>query len=412
MRIGVNASIVGENPTGLGLYSVKLIRELDKIRDDLLVYTSFPEALGPLRARIARVPAATRPEHSVLGHFMRLLWLQGALRVGARINRLGMILNTVPEGILRSPVPQVTVVHDLLPLIYPPEYPRQQYYFRFLVPRILQESRIVVADSDSTRRDIIQNYGLPAKKVRVIHPGCDSSVYFRNGLDPSPGRHQDPHLLYVGNLLPHKNLLRLLDALAILRRRRPCRLILRGEGRPAYVRALHERVETLGLGGAVTFLGYTTESTLRQLYNGAACFILPSLGEGFGLPVLEAMACGTPVVMSSTSSLPEVAGDAAIQVDPHDAVGLADGIYRVLTDRELGEDLRRRGFERAAGLSWRRTAEQMSRLLDEMAGSHDGVAPRRFPKKNLSFPRPYASIMFACRGLVPRFAHMVQEGLT
>ena len=203
----------------------------------------------------------------------------------------------------------------------------------------------------------------------MVHPGYDSRVYYRNGLDPSPGQHQDPYLLYVGNLLPHKNLLRLLDALAILRRRYRCRLVIRGEGRPAYARALQERVETLGLEDAVTFLGYTAEDTLRGLYSRAACLVLPSLGEGFGLPILEAMACGTPVAVANTSSLPEVAGDAALHVDPYDAVGLADAMFRVLTDRTLREDLRHRGLQRAPFFTWRRTAEQISRLLDEIAGS-------------------------------------------
>lgn len=294
-------------------------------------------------------------------------WAQTLVR--AQTDRLGVILNTVPEGIGGSPILRVTVVHDLLPLLFPPEYPRQQYYFRFLVPRILEESRIVVADSESTRHDIIQSYGLPGEKVRVIHPGYDSRVYFRNGLDPSAGRHQDPNVLYVGNLLPHKNLLRLLDALAILRRRRRCRLIIRGEGRPAYARALRERVETLGLSDVVTFLGYTTANAMRDLYTGAACLVLPSLGEGFGLPVLEAMTCGTPVVTASISSLPEVAGDAAFKVDPHDAIALADALYRVLTERDLRADLRQRGLQRAALFSWRCAAEQMSRVLDEVAGA-------------------------------------------
>ena len=368
-RVAINASVVGENPTGLGLYSVNLIRELDRLQDDLLVYTSRPEAFGGLRAPVGRAPAGARPERGLRGHFSRMLWLQSTLRIRARINRFGVILNTVPEGILGCPVPQVTVVHDLLPLSFPAEYPRQQYYFRFLVPRVLQASRIVVADSENTRRSIIQHYGLCPEKVRVVYPGYDSSVFFSNGFDLSPHRHEDPYCLYVGNLLPHKNLLRLLDALAILRRRRPCRLILRGEGRPAYVRALHERVETLGIEDAVTFLGYTTEDTLRDLYSRAACLVLPSLGEGFGLPILEAMACGTPVVVANTSSLPEVAGDAALSVDPNDAIALVDAMYRLLTDRGLREDLRRRGFERAAPYSWRRTAEQISRLLDEIAES-------------------------------------------
>ncbi len=367
-RVGVNASVVGENPTGLGLYSVHLIRELDRLRDDLLVYTSRPEAFGGLRARIGRAPAGARPEQGFRGHFRRMLWLQNTLRVRARINRFAAILNTVPEGLLGSPVPQVTIVHDLLPLFFPAEYPRQQYYFRFLVPRVLQASRIVVADSENTRQHVIHHFGLPPWKVRVIYPGYDASAYFSNGFDPSLDRREDPYCLYVGNLLPHKNLLRLLDALAILRRRQRCRLIIRGEGRPAYEWALREQVETLGLSDAVTFLGYMTDRTLRELYTGASCLVLPSLGEGFGLPVLEAMACGTPVVTASVSSLPEVAGDAALKVDPHDAIGLADALYRVLTERDLRADLRQRGLTRAALFSWRCAAEQMSRVLDEIAG--------------------------------------------
>ncbi len=364
-RVGINASIVGQNPTGLGLYSVNLVRELDEIRDDLLVYTSYLAAFGGLRAPISRVPTGVRPERGLRGHFRRMLWLQSTLWVRTRVNGFKAVLNTVPEGLLGSPVPQVTVVHDLLPLLFPAEYPRQQYYFRFLVPKVLRASRIVVADSESTRRNLIERLGLPPGRVRVIHPGYDPDVYFPNGVDPAPPPHREPYLLYVGNLLPHKNLLRLLDAVAILRRRTSCRLIIRGDGRPAYARALRERLETLGLNDAVTFLGYAAPDGLRNLYAHAACLVLPSLGEGFGLPVLEAMACGTPVVTTNTSSLPEVVGDAALKVDPYDSIGLAEAMYCVLTDRDLREELRQRGLQRVGSFSWQRTAEQISQILDE-----------------------------------------------
>jgi glycosyltransferase involved in cell wall biosynthesis len=362
---GVNASIIGESPTGLGLYAIHLIRALDALRDDLRVYTSCPHALSPLRARILAATPLARPERGLRGHFMRLIWVQTALRIKARAAGIGVLLNTVPEAILGSGLPQITVVHDLLPLFFPAEYPRQQYYFRSLVPRVLRGSRVIVADSESTRRDIIQSYGIPAEKVRVIYPGYDPSTYSANGCasSASPG---DSYLLYVGNLLPHKNLLSLLDALAILRRR--CgwaRLIIRGDGQPTYARAVRERVETLGLGDAVSFHGYAHEGALRDLYARAACLVLPSLREGFGLPVLEAMACGTPVITSSSSSLPEVGGDAALHVDPHDAIDLSDAMYRVLTDADLRGDLRERGLKWVRAFSWRRTAEQMSQLLDE-----------------------------------------------
>src|SRR5262249_40032321 len=160
----------------------------------------------------------------------------------------------------------------------------------------------------------------------------------------------------------------LLDALAILRRRHPARLIIRGDGQPAYAHAVRQRVETLGLGEAVTFQSYAAEGELRDLYARAACLVLPSLHEGFGLPVLEALACGTPVITSSSSSLPEVGGDAAVRLDPLDTIDLSDAMHRVLTDRELREDLRERGLKWVRAFSWRRTAEQISQLLDEARG--------------------------------------------
>ena len=273
-----------------------------------------------------------------------------------------------PGGHSRRLDSQVTVVHDLLPLFFPAEYPRQQYYFRSLVPRVLRSSRVVVADSESTRRDIIKSYGIMPEKVRLIYPGYDPAIYTTGDSDGPPHPVQHSYLLYVGNLLPHKNVLTLLDALAILlRRRRPARLIIRGEGQFNYARAVRERVETLGLRDVVTFQTYADGPTLRNLYARAACLVLPSLHEGFGLPVLEAMACGTPVITSTTSSLPEVGGDVALRVDPYDTIDLSDTMYRLLEDSDLREDLRERGLKWVRAFSWHRTAEQMSRLLDEVA---------------------------------------------
>ena len=318
-----------------------------------------------------RSRCGSRPDYGARGHVIRLLWLQGALRLWLSKTRAHGLLNTVPEGVLRSPVPQVTVVHDLLPLRFPSEYPRQQYYFRFLVPRILGGSRLVIADSERTRGDILEHYDVPAGKVKVIYPGYDSSAFFCSEPNSSPRTRQDPYVLYVGNLLPHKNLPRLLDAFALLRRRLPCRLIIRGEGRPAYARLLRERLASLGLGDAVAFAGYAGEEGLRRLYSDAVCLVLPSLGEGFGLPVLEAMACGTPVITASASSLPEVAGDAALMVDPYDCLDLADAMYRTLTDNDLREDLRQRGLRRVAAFTWKRTALEVSRELDGAFGESE-----------------------------------------
>jgi glycosyltransferase involved in cell wall biosynthesis len=363
--VAVNASVVGGNPTGLGLYAIKLTQALDRVRNDLIVYSSCPRAFGSITAAIRPSPVSARPDYGVRGHLIRLLWLQSGLHARMRAGRRQALLNTVPEGVLGLGVPQVTVIHDLIPMMFPLDYPRQQHYFRFFVPRVLRVSKLVVADSECTRRAVIERFRIPAEKVRVIYPGCDTGAFWAEE-SPSPGDgREDPHFLYVGNLLPHKNLLRLLDALAIVRRHQHCRLIIRGEGRPSYVTALRERVERLGLQEAVTFMGYTDAATLRQLYRRAACLVLPSLGEGFGLPVLEAMACGTPVITASTSSLPEVAGPAAVTVNPHETAELAGAMARVLGDTALREELRHKGFARAAMFPWRRTADTMSRALDE-----------------------------------------------
>jgi glycosyltransferase involved in cell wall biosynthesis len=364
-RVAVNAAVVGGNPTGLGIYSIKLVRGLDSIRSDLVVYSSRRQAFGSIAAPVRPAPVWARPDYGLRGHFLRVLWLQSGLRARMLAGSRRVLLNTVPEGVLAFGIPQVTVVHDLIPLMFPPDYPRQQHYFRFFVSRVLRRSRLVVADSEFTRRAVIERFEIPAMKVRVIYPGCDSDAFHVDGDHQLAGDSGDPHFLYVGNLLPHKNVLRLLDALAIVRRHHRCRLIIRGEGRASYVAVVRARVERLGLRNAVTFMGYTGTATLQQLYRRATCMVLPSLGEGFGLPVLEAMACGTPVITASTSSLPEVAGQAAVLVDPRDTEQLAGAMARVLTDKTLREDLRHRGLVQAAMFSWRRTAEEMSRALDE-----------------------------------------------
>jgi glycosyltransferase involved in cell wall biosynthesis len=369
--VAINASVVGRNPTGLGLYAINLVRRLDSIRQDLEVFTSSPAAFAPIRAPVRRLSPLVRPEHGLGGHAARLAWTQIALRLRARGARV--LLNTVPEGPIGGPMAQVTVVHDLLPLSFPDEYPRQQHYFRYLVPRVLRRSRVVVADSESTRQEVVRRYALPAAQVHVVYPGFDAER-FHDG-DALARRPSDiPYLLYVGNLLPHKNLLRLVEAFAVVRRRCPCRLVIRGAGRPPYTRTLAARIEALGLADAVGFVEYAGSDALRELYAGAACLVYPSLAEGFGLPILEAMASGTPVVTSCVSSLPEVAGGAALTADPYDASALAEAIGLVLTTPELRAELRRRGLERARQFSWERTATGISRLID---GALAGRGPVR-----------------------------------
>ena len=321
--IAINAAIVGDRPTGLGVYALRLISGLDALGERLTVYTSRPDLVVAPRAEIHRVSPALRPERGARGHLRRLLWVQTGLRARVRRARPRVLLNLMPEGLLATSLPQVTIVHDLLPLLYPSEYPRQQYYFRYYVPAILRASRAVIVISDSTRRDLLRFYDVAPQKVHVVLSGYDAQRFVPAG--PVAQSDPEPYLLYVGNVMPHKNLGRLLEAFATVARRQPGRLVLRGWGRPRHVKDLEARIIRLGLERQVDWRPYAADEELPLLYRGARALVLPSLHEGFGLTALEAMACGTPVVAAGVASLPEVVGDAAVLVDPLDPESIAGG---------------------------------------------------------------------------------------
>jgi glycosyltransferase involved in cell wall biosynthesis len=359
--IAVNAAIVGLRPTGLGITTLQLIKALDAIGERLIVFTSHPAAVEAPGARVVRVSSLVRPEHGTRGHLARLVWIETALRVHLRRLRPSMLLNLMPEGLRASPIPQVTQVHDVLPLHYPEEYPRQQYYFRHYVPGVLAASRRVMISSESTRRDIERFYPrIPAERVSVVPLGYDTRR-FTPGAQPASSA--PPYALYLGNVIPHKNLGRLVDAFAAQRARPDARLVIRGWGRRKNVDALRARIDALGIAGRVDWKPYAEAPTLPDLYRGARVLLLPSLYEGFGLTTLEAMACGTPVITSNVSSLPEVVGDAALLVDPLDTAAIRDALERVFADDALAEDMRARGLARAKLFSWERTARTLQATL-------------------------------------------------
>ena len=361
--IAVNAAIVGDRPTGLGLYALHLIRELDALGERLVVFTSRPDVVRAPGARVERVPAAVRPERGARGHLARLLWTQSGLRLRIARLRPRLLLNLMPEGLLRPAVPQVTVVHDLLPLRSPDEYPRQQYYFRHYVPAVLRHSRAVVVSSESTRRDLVEFYGVAPEGLRVVLLGYDTARFVPFAPRPPDG---EPYALFVGNVMPHKNLLGLADAFSRATRDIPGRLVLRGWGRAPHVQALRDRIAALGIADRVDWQPYAADEALPDLYRQARMLVLPSLYEGFGLTALEAMACGTPVIVSNRSSLPEVVGDAALLVDPEDPASIATAIHRLFTDDPLAKTLAERGLARAQLFSWEKTARAVQSILHEV----------------------------------------------
>jgi glycosyltransferase involved in cell wall biosynthesis len=359
--VAINAAVVGERPTGLGVFALSVIDALAELGERLTVYTSRPEAIETPGVDLRRAPAGARPERGVLGHLTRLAWGQLALRAGLRRARPDVLLHLMPEAVLGLGLPQVVTIHDLFPLRYPRDYPRLAWYLRYWMPLVVRACRAVVTISEASRREIVRVYGIEPGKVHVALCGYDRRRFMPDGPAAEGG---EPYVLYVGNVMPHKNLLRMVEAFARLSGSRPARLRIRGWGRPAHVQALRERIAALGIGARVDWQPYAPAADLPQLYRGARVLVMPSLEEGFGLTALEAMACGTPVVASNTSSLPEVVGDAAVLVDPRDTAALAAALERVLGDDGLVRALRDRGLERARQFSWRRTGDAVRCALD------------------------------------------------
>jgi glycosyltransferase involved in cell wall biosynthesis len=297
-------------------------------------------------------------------------------------------LNAVP---IFMPKPFVVTVHDMSSLLFerPPGWEESLRYYRFR--RGLLRADRVIAVSDATRRDVENMVGVPAAKIRMIHSAPDPRFLSQSASPTARAagpearelerrrileRYQIhyPYLLYAGTIRQQKNIPRLVEAFAVLRGEleshpvyKDLRLIIIGDEISRYPQVRRAVIQTR-VEPVVRFLGFIPFDTMRIFYEAAAAFVFPSLYEGFGLPPLEAMACGTPVVASNVSSLPEVLGDAAMIVNPENVFDIARGIREVLLDVPLREILRRRGYQQCARFSWERTARQvLETYLDVIA---------------------------------------------
>jgi glycosyltransferase involved in cell wall biosynthesis len=250
-----------------------------------------------------------------------------------------------------------------------------QLIYHLWLPRALSHVDKVLTASDHSKRDISKYLNIPMEKITVIHLAAGEHFrplkepVIRSALDRA-GVSQ-PYILYVGSIEPRKNLIRLLEAYAQL-----CQwstswsLVVVGARNIWKSSPVGETTEKLKLKPFVHFTGYIPDVDLPGIYNGADLFVFPSLYEGFGLPVLEAMSCGTPVITSNTSSLPEVAGEAALLVDPYNVEEIMAAMRRVLEDSALARDLSERGLERAKKFTWEKTAQRTISVYEKMLGEH------------------------------------------
>lgn len=296
-------------------------------------------------------------------------------------------LSVVPWGM---PRPYVVTVHDISSLLFapPPDRWRALRLYRFR--RSLMRAARVIAVSRATRRDVESVLGVPPERIRQIYDAPDPR-FLHDGTPQCAAEQTQrqlvlqrfqvnyPYILYAGAIRPQKNVPRLVEAFAVLRGElenhpvyRDLRLIIIGDEIARYPAVRHAVIQTR-VEHAVRFLGFLPFETLRVFYQCAAVFAFPSLYEGFGLPPLEAMACGTPVVTSNVSSLPEVVGEAAVLVNPENVFDIARGLREALLNESLRRELARRGLEQLKQFSWKTTAERVLEVYREVAK----LSPRR-----------------------------------
>lgn len=273
----------------------------------------------------------------------------------------------------------VLTVHDLIPWILPEilpaastAHPMHARYLRY-APAALRRAAAVIAVSESTRRDLLERFAVPPERVAVVPYGVAAQFRPLEPAERAPvlaryGLGDEPYLLFVGRIELRKNVGRVLEAFARLRRQGlPHRLVLVGSaGRGEPVAAFYRRAEALG--PAVVMLDYVAHDDLPALYSGAAVFVWPSLYEGFGLPPLEALACGAPVVAADVAALPEVVGDAGLLVDPTSVEAIAAAVERLLSNAALRATLRARGLERARRFTWAAAARATLEVYRRVAG--------------------------------------------
>ena len=356
MRIAIDARKLHDY--GIGTYVRNLVRQLARqANDDHYVLLCRPDDEAFVRELGPRFEPLV--EHA--GHYS----IREQISVPMTLRRARIDLFHAPHYVV-SPLttqPTVVTIHDCIHLRFPQYLPNRaaRLYAKTMMRMAARRARRVLTVSQASKEDILRYLHVPAEKVEVIYNALDERL-------AAPPTSEDiarvrerfqltsPFLLYSGNIKPHKNIDRLIEAFAILHGRgvTNAKLLILGDEISKYPN-LRRMVHRFQLHQHVRFLGFVPDATLAALYRLADLFVFPSLYEGFGLPPLEAMAAGTPVITSNVSSLPEVVGDAAILIDPTDAGAIADAMARVLGDAALRAELIRRGHERVKMFSWERS---------------------------------------------------------
>jgi alpha-1,3-rhamnosyl/mannosyltransferase len=359
MRTLIDVRTASDHFPGIGRYAYHLARAIARQKDRGELLLLFNEGLA---ARFDIAALASEPDVKLLSTKARPFTFREQMLLPGRLRGMTPSVTHFPYIVMPylAPRPIVVTLHDLIPMHLPHLFtPGRRLLYRASLSLALRASAAVICVSEATLSDLNSAFRLDPARLFVIHEAAAEHFrpVSRNELERVRARHHlpDEYILFLGSNKPHKNIPALIDAFSRLRSAPP--LIIAGSEDPRYLQA-RKRAAQFKAQERTIFLGGVPEEDLPALYSGARAFVFPSLYEGFGLPPLEAMACGTPVACSDIPSLRKTAGDAALLFDPKEPEAIAAALERLLTDAALREDLRERGLRRAAELTWDAAAQR------------------------------------------------------
>jgi glycosyltransferase involved in cell wall biosynthesis len=373
MKIGIVTDFVDGNLGGIGTYTHNLVQQLNEIDKSNKYYLVHGESKD---IQIYK----TNEEIFVKKYFFRgsgYIWryFSAPLKLKS-MKQLDIVHDTYEIGTLsfKAPFKKIITVHDLSPFLFPDTFSsRAVLLHKLLFSKTLQSVDKIITVSECSKRDLVTYFNVPEDKIKVIFNGVDTKFKPLNKDEVNEFLKKYnlnfPFILFVGTLEPRKNLPALFKAYYQLKNKNiNHKLVIAGKKGWKY-QDIFETVNKLNLNNDIIFTDYIPENDLPALYNAADVFVYPSIYEGFGLPPLEAMACGTPVVTSNISSLPEVVGNAGITVDPKDIDMLATALYEALTNDSLMKEMTKKGLERAKLFSWKSCAVETLKVYEEIGSN-------------------------------------------
>lgn len=361
-------------PTGVGVYSKQLLRHLFQIDQHNEYIVLYPGKAGAEQLKMvesSNVRVCNLPERAWLYPSWHLFGVPAIERLIGPCDLVHVL-----SGSVRLPcqAPLLVTIHDLASERLPHSYPwRRRWFKRRMLVNLGRTCAKVVSVSEATRRDVIDLVKLPAEQIFITYEGVDRQHFQPPSLEDIQRARKHYHLperyfLFLGAISPRKNadqLLRSFERYA-LQAQEQTHLVVAGPPLGWKDGVVYQLWDQLNVKHTIHFIGYVSEADLPAIYGGAHAFIYPSRYEGFGLPILEAMACGTPVICSNTSSTPEVAGDAALLVNPDSTAEIVAAMQRISTDHDLRRGLIEKGFRRAEQFSWEKTARQTLDIYESM----------------------------------------------